>query len=475
MRGSRRAAAGEGGSRCMLARTSRLVQSAACVVLVAAVAACGKKGPPLPPIVRIPAAPEQMTAQRLGNEVYVTVPIPGANVDGTVPADLGRVEVYGYTGTAPPPRGRFLEVARLVATIPAAPPPRPDEPLPAGPSAAGAVQRSSVTIRDTLTADELAARPLPLPQTERRTFAPTAAASGAPTARSADVAPSLRRFYLAIAFSPRGVPSPQTSMAELPLTELPDQPVGLRATYTEEAVVLSWEPAGGLVGFLVDRAAPLEPPPVDGAPAGAVIARAAPPGQPAADRSSGGLEPVPAGPTRYHVFRQVAPDPLELPPQAPPAWQTDTPAPITMVPIESLQFSDPVLLDGRARCYHVRAVRGDGGAAVLSTPSEPACVTPIDVFPPAPPANLVAVPGDGAITLIWDANVEPDLAGYLILRGAAGGDTLTPLTHTPVVEPRFTDRSVQRGIRYVYEVVAVDSRVPVANRSAPARVEETAR
>ena len=79
--------------------------------------ACGKKGPPLAPIVHIPAAVEQIEARRAGNDVAVTVTVPSKNIDGSVPVDIGRIEVYGYTGTAAPPRGRFLDVATLVGTI----------------------------------------------------------------------------------------------------------------------------------------------------------------------------------------------------------------------------------------------------------------------------------------------------------------------------------------------------------------------
>jgi hypothetical protein len=45
-----------------------------------------------------------------------------------------------------------------------------------------------------------------------------------------------------------------------------------------------------------------------------------------------------------------------------------------------------------------------------------------------------------------------------------------------VDEPRFRDTHVAAGKKYVYTVVAVDSRLPVPNVSAEAnRVEETAR
>jgi hypothetical protein len=74
--------------------------------------------------------------------------------------------------------------------------------------------------------------------------------------------------------------------------------------------------------------------------------------------------------------------------------------------------------------------------------------------------------------LIWDSNSEPDLAGYVVLRGAVPGDTMTAITPAPIAEPSFTD-SVQPGTRYAYTVQAVDKS---GNRSAPSdRKEETAR
>jgi len=57
--------------------------------------ACGKKGPPLAPIVHIPAAVEHIEARRRGENVSLTVTVPAKNIDGTIPVDVGRIEVYG--------------------------------------------------------------------------------------------------------------------------------------------------------------------------------------------------------------------------------------------------------------------------------------------------------------------------------------------------------------------------------------------
>src|SRR5712671_3099263 len=76
------------------------VRAPVVVVLTAAVlaAGCGKKGPPLPPLLKIPAPPADITAQRRGSKVDLQFTVPGANTDGTRPANVERVEVYALTG-----------------------------------------------------------------------------------------------------------------------------------------------------------------------------------------------------------------------------------------------------------------------------------------------------------------------------------------------------------------------------------------
>jgi fibronectin type 3 domain-containing protein len=110
---------------------------------------------------------------------------------------------------------------------------------------------------------------------------------------------------------------------------------------------------------------------------------------------------------------------------------------------------------------------------IESAPTPRVCVTPVDRFAPAAPSGLAVVATTGALNLIWDANHESDVAGYVVLRGEAPGDTLQPLTPEPIRETRFRDTTAQPGVRYAYAIVAVDR---AGNRSAPsARVEETAR
>jgi hypothetical protein len=141
------------------------------------------------------------------------------------------------------------------------------------------------------------------------------------------------------------------------------------------------------------------------------------------------------------------------------------------MPLAAVRVDDPVVSDDRERCYHVRALRG----GVESEPSPRRCVRAVDVFPPMTPTNLQALTTSGAINLIWDPNIEDDLGGYIVLRREAGGDTLLPLTSGPIGDPRYTDRTVKPGVRYTYEVRAVDDRVPAPNMSGPAEVVETAR
>ena len=149
------------------------------------------------------------------------------------------------------------------------------------------------------------------------------------------------------------------------------------------------------------------------------------------------------------------------------------PAPLNDKPLAEQKFVHDGAAVGKEQCFVVRSVAAVGSAMIESDPSSPVCITPKDTFPPAAPKGLAAVASSGVINLIWDASAEPDLAGYVVLRGEAAGATLQPLFKDPIRETRYADRTTQANVRYVYAILAVDR---TGNRSAPSnRVEEAAR
>jgi fibronectin type 3 domain-containing protein len=117
----------------------------------------------------------------------------------------------------------------------------------------------------------------------------------------------------------------------------------------------------------------------------------------------------------------------------------------------------------------VRSVDAAGSTLVESAMSDLACVTPKDIFPPAPPKGLQATPTPDAVQLIWDPNTEADLGGYVVLRATSPDETLQPLTPAPIRDTVYRDTAVTAGAEYVYAIVAVDSVTP-ANRSKPSEL-----
>ena len=401
--------------------------------MIVFVCGCGKKGPPLAPFVRVPAAVGQLAAHRVGDDVIINLALPTQNIDQSIPISLGRVDVYAYTGRSAPPAARFPEVADRVATI---------ETTTETPPAAA--------LRETLTADKLVeGRPL------------TSTVPSRPTDKPArdDSSAALKRFYMAVPYNVRGRSGPPSTIVELPLTPLPDPPADVRVTYNADTVTLRWDPSGGILGFLLEGGALPSASPLDDGPPVA----------------TGGT--LPAGPTRYNVYREI-----EAIPPAGGADVVKAPAPPAMpvlasaAPVDGLTFADPQQSDGRRRCYSIAAVRGAAARAVEGHQSKAACVTTVDVFPPAAPTGVSPIAVEGAISLVWEANSEGDLQGYYVFRGEEGSDTLTRITNEVVKETRYTDETVKPGVRYVYAVTAVDNQSPQPNVSAQSdRVEVTAR
>jgi hypothetical protein len=113
----------------------------------------------------------------------------------------------------------------------------------------------------------------------------------------------------------------------------------------------------------------------------------------------------------------------------------------------------------------VRALRSDAAGAAEGAAARK-CLTPEDRFPPAAPTEFVALSAKDGITLRWAPNTEPDLGGYLVLRGRSGDAKLQQIATLPPAQTQYLDRDVMSGGRYVYAVVAIDSRKPEPNPSA---------
>jgi len=155
------------------------------------------------------------------------------------------------------------------------------------------------------------------------------------------------------------------------------------------------------------------------------------------------------------------------------AEHPSAPVPLNDKPIGDTTFTHAGAEPGKEQCFVVRSVAGVGTTLIESDASPQVCITPTDTFPPAAPKGLAAVASAGSINLIWDANTEADLAGYIVLRGDAAGATLQPLMAEPIKDTRYADRTARPGARYAYQVIAVDK---TGNRSAPSnRVDEAAR
>ena len=394
--------------------------------------ACGKKGPPLAPLYLVPSAVTEVSARRLPDAVRLRFVLPTQNQNGPG-INLDRVEIYAVTvapGAETPPNRELLTRRYLAGEVAVEPPavegaaPVEDDPRPAPGEVAAfsealtekvlepAVTKAPVTVQPGgKPPPPVPGPPLVLDPLTRLPLVPLQTKPGWPDGA---LGPGQTvRVYVIRGVARNGRPGPPSPRVQIPLGAVPGTPTAVIARHTETAVVVEWMPVAPAMG---------------------------------------------EGALRYHLYRADALD-----------------DPITRSPLTGPSHEQAGAPLGSELCFRVRAVDVRGPVAIESGLSDPVCLTPTDVFPPAAPKGLAPVATPGAVQLIWDANTEADLAGYLVLRGEGAGETLQPLTPAPIKETVYRDTGVQPGVRYVYAIVAVDSATP-ANRSTPSeRAEVVAR
>jgi hypothetical protein len=402
--------------------------------VLALCAACGKKGPPLAPQNMAPEAPRAIKARRLGDTIYLQMTVPDKSMTGRGAFSIDHIDVYAVTiapGTVTPPNRELLKPVNVIAQIPVQPPPEPES----EPDAADTrpLPGEVVTFVEKITAAQLAPLVVAPPPPEKPKKASAKAPSAPPIAAATPAVPAapvgppvLTRLYVLEGVPKKGKGAMPSPRIEVPLLQAPGVPRPAAPTVDETSVTVAWQP----------------PPSTT-------------------DESPGVL---------YNVY--AAPGVGSTPPAAQ-AARPSAPVPLNDKPLAEQKFAHAGAEAGKEQCFVVRSVAAVGNALIESDPSGPMCVTPKDTFPPAAPKGLAAVASAGVINLIWDANTEGDLAGYVILRGEAPGATLQPLVRDPIRETRYADRTARVNVRYVYAIVAVDK---AGNRSAPSnKVEEAAR
>ena len=157
------------------------------------------------------------------------------------------------------------------------------------------------------------------------------------------------------------------------------------------------------------------------------------------------------------------------------AGSPDVPEPLSQTPLAAPAYTDQQVEYGVERCFAVRTLDVVAGFDVRGRLSPVTCVTFVDTFPPAVPQALTAVGSQGEVSLLWRPNDEADLAGYLVLRGLPGDETLHPLMDAPLTGNTYRDTTAEPGVRHAYAVRAVDT-AATPNLGEPSdRVEAAAR
>lgn len=363
-----------------------------CLLLGAALAACGKKGDPEPPIRMVPAGTDRLSVVQRGGELLLELPYPQTTAAGTPLPRVSEVAVWqlvwpvpaGAAGAPEVDERRFLVAATPVRVV-------AEDELP-----------------EVVRGDRIALS-LPVPEP------PEAGAAARPA------------VTLAVKTAgPGGEESAFSNRVSFLLTEPPEPPTGLDAEGLPGGVRLEWShPAG-----VVEEPGEPEVPETAGEPG-------------VAEEAESAEEPGEAGLAGFNVYRRKATERTYGPP-------------LRTVGPGTRTFTDEGALFGERYIYAVTAVASRQPVVVESRLAEEVEVDYRDLFPPPVPEGLVALAQEGRVRLVWEASEAPDLAGYRVYRRSPDTQEFRPLTEEPIAATEYQDRDLASGATYSYRVTAVD-------------------
>ena len=312
-------------------------------LLLASAAGCGKKGPPLAPLITLPRAPEALTARLQADQVQIRFRIPRATQSNVQPADLQRVDVYALTAERID-REDFLEDAVVVASVPVRQPVEEgEEDRPPAPGEEESLEQGAMAVvYETLTPE--AYKPVTLEE-EKETPRPRRREGGPIVVRRTAIAPpdvGVRvvdapvRHYAAVGVTRGGRSGMPSAVVPVPLAPPPPAGPAPRAEVRESAAVaLTWDSPPGL-RQPIQRTTLLPPTPVQagrprrGGPAPSGAGQAEDPdvfGDPEDEEDADAAEPDPAieEPPALEAAPAVEEEPSSSSSSARPAAQGDAP------------------------------------------------------------------------------------------------------------------------------------------------------
>jgi hypothetical protein len=179
-------------------------------LVAVSIAACGKKGNPLPPLNIQPARVADFSASLTEGRVTLRFTIPAGNPDDPTVVAPERVEIYRVVTT---PDATVPPASQIVGS-------------------AGALRGQVAVRRPEDNPPSSTAAPLPLP------------GEAASFVESVDSRATGSWTYVAVGVTGRNRRGPASNAITVPLAALPVAPTGLRADHNETTLTLSWQPTG---------------------------------------------------------------------------------------------------------------------------------------------------------------------------------------------------------------------------------------